>query len=75
MLPEPAGAFGRCRCGGRFDRRAVEVTVRAHHPPTVLPVVPQGVCSSCSAGVYQAGILEIIEQVFRRPSGDQPPVA
>jgi len=62
--------YGRCPCGGQYERRVVEVSFKTRHPPMVLRDVPQGACLDCGSRVYKAAILERIEEVFAEETSD-----
>jgi hypothetical protein len=64
MLTPPSD-FGRCPCGGAYERRTVEVRLTALQEPIVLSDVPQGACPNCGSRVYKAGVLRMIERQMR----------
>jgi YgiT-type zinc finger domain-containing protein len=65
----PAHDFGRCPCGGVYERKLVEVPMTVQGEPVVLTDVPQGACPVCGSRVYKAVTLEGIEAVMRgRPA-------
>jgi YgiT-type zinc finger domain-containing protein len=64
MLPPPSD-LGRCPCGGMFDRRLFEVTLRPGDREVVCSDVPIGVCPDCGGRVYNANTLALLEAVLR----------
>ena len=59
---------GRCPCGGIYDTRSVDVTVRtADDEPIELSNLPQGACPRCGSRVYRAQILDLLETLFHFP--------
>ena len=61
---ETVADYGRCPCGGTYDRRHVEVRLTVDGEAVILPDVPQGACPECGSRVYKVGQLEVIESVF-----------
>jgi YgiT-type zinc finger domain-containing protein len=57
--------YGRCPCGGKYDRRAVEVRLTVNGKVIVLTDVPQGACPNCGSRVYKAEVLERIETLMK----------
>jgi hypothetical protein len=57
--------YGRCPCGGVYERRFVEVRMTVADEPVHLQDVPQGACPLCGSRVYKANVLESIESVMR----------
>ena len=58
--------YGSCPCGGKYESRMVEVTIKGvGDEPVVLKNVPQGACPVCGSRVYKAQILERIEASLR----------
>lgn len=59
--------YGKCPCGGVYERREVKVTLTVSGERVVLDRVPQGACPSCGSRVYKAEVLERIESLMKRP--------
>jgi len=57
--------YGRCPCGGAYERRAVEVRMTVDDQVVVLEDVPQGSCPECGSRVYKAATLVGIESAMR----------
>jgi YgiT-type zinc finger domain-containing protein len=65
MALPPTSDFGRCACGGVYERRTVEVRMTVGGETIVIPDVPQGACPLCGSRVYKARVLEEIEAIMR----------
>ena len=58
--------YGKCPCGGIYERRTVEVRLTVEGEALILPDVPQGVCPVCGSRVYKLDVLERIEATMKR---------
>ncbi|MGH2761594.1 MAG: hypothetical protein ACRDL4_14900 [Thermoleophilaceae bacterium] len=66
-LPEqPAYDYGRCPCGGSYERRTIEVTF----DELVLTDVPQASCPDCGSHICKARVLDRLERLL---SGREQP--
>jgi len=69
--------YGRCPCGGTYDRRTVEVRLTVEGKVVVLTDISQGACPQCGSRVYKADVLEDIENLLRGESrnrrANEPP--
>ena len=62
MLVEREG-FGRCACGGTYEKRFVEVSREG----VVLTDIARGSCDTCGSYVFSADTLERIEAILLSP--------
>ncbi|MEU1260142.1 hypothetical protein ACWHLZ_15910 [Streptomyces chartreusis] len=65
MTIPSASRYDRCPCTGRYERRTVEVRMTVEGMPVLLQEVEQGRCLLCGSRVYQAVVLEAVEDVMR----------
>lgn len=66
MPPPPEFAYGTCPCGGKYQSRTVDVTIkRVGGESVVLQNIPQGACPICGSRVYKSQVLRRIEAVVR----------
>ncbi len=72
MALPPASDFGRCPCGGVYERRFVEVSMTVGGEAVRLADVPQGRCPVCGSRVYKAVTLEGIEALMRGQAAPGP---
>lgn len=64
-MVEVAPDYGRCPCGGVYERRYVEVRMTVGGDAILLEDVPQGACPLCGSRVYKRIVLTGIEMVMR----------
>jgi YgiT-type zinc finger domain-containing protein len=57
--------YGKCPCGGVYERRFVEVRMTVENRMVVLTDVPQGACPQCGSRVYKVVALERIESLMK----------
>ncbi len=57
--------YGRCPCGGQYEKRMVEVRMTVNGKPVILTEVSQGACPVCGSRVYRAEVLERIESLMK----------
>ncbi|MFL6007974.1 MAG: YgiT-type zinc finger protein [Gaiellaceae bacterium] len=57
--------YGKCPCGGVYQRKLVEITVTVKGERQTMTDVPQGACPDCGSVVYKAITLEEIEAFMR----------
>ena len=57
--------FGRCPCGGIYEKKIVEVRYTQSNEQFILRDVPQGACPTCGSRVYKSDILERIEFFYK----------
>jgi hypothetical protein len=67
-LPVEHEGFGRCACGGTYEKRFVEV----RREGVVLTDVARGSCDTCGSYVYSADTLERIETLLFLPGRPDP---
>jgi YgiT-type zinc finger domain-containing protein len=72
MTLPPPSKYGRCPCGGVYEKRLVEVRITVGDESIVLTDVPQGACPLCGSRVYKAGVLEGIEALMRGNTAPAP---
>jgi hypothetical protein len=53
--------YGRCTCGGVFEKRFVEIQMGPAERKVVWRGMAQGACPNCGARVYKMFLLELIE--------------
>ncbi len=57
--------YGRCPCGGGYEKRQVEVRMTVGGEVRTLTDVPQGACPICGSRVYKADALGRIESLMK----------
>lgn len=58
--------YGKCPCGGIYEKRTVEVRMTVEGKVLVHPDIPQGACPVCGSRVYKLYVLECIEGMMKR---------
>jgi hypothetical protein len=65
-------AHDRCRCGGHYENRVVDVAMALPGGRVTLKGVAQRYCPRCEARAYQLTLLRLIEDVMWTGRGAAP---
>jgi len=65
VTPQTVADYGKCPCGGVYQRKLVDVTATVQGESATMTDVPQGACPMCGSVVYKTITLEEVEAFVR----------